>query len=167
MTKKDKKLLVLLDAHAILHRAFHALPPLTSPKGEPTGALYGFASMLIKTIRELKPDYIAACYDLPGPTFRHEAYKEYKAHRPETSDELITQLNSSRELVRSFGIPSYDATGFEADDVIGTITEKTKNLKNIKVIIASGDLDTLQLVDDDNVAVYTLRKGIQDTIIFA
>ena len=167
MTNKDRKILVLLDAHAILHRAFHALPDFTSPNGEPTGALYGFTAFLIKVIRELKPDYIAACYDLPEPTFRHVAYKNYKAGRAKMDDALAKQINRSRDILKNFNIPVYDAPGFEADDVLGTIVEKVKSQKSkIKTIVASGDMDTLQLVKDDDVVVYTLKKGINETIIY-
>ncbi|MDP3902255.1 MAG: DNA polymerase [bacterium] len=163
----NRKILVLLDAHAILHRAFHALPDFTSPKGEPTGALYGFTAFLIKVIRELKPDYIAACYDLPEPTFRHVAYKDYKAGRAKMDDALAKQINRSRDILKKFNIPVYDAPGFEADDVLGTIVEKIKSQKSkVKTIVASGDMDTLQLVSGNDVVVYTLRKGIQDTIVY-
>ena len=164
--KKDKKILVLLDVHAILHRAYHALPDFTSSSGEPTGALYGVSAMLIKIIRELKPDYIAACYDLPEPTFRHEAYKEYKKGRAKAEDGLIHQIKRSNDIFKAFGIPIYSKAGFEADDILGTIVQQVKKQKNIKTIIASGDMDTMQLVDDDNVLVYTLKKGINDTVIY-
>jgi DNA polymerase-1 len=165
--KKQKKILALLDSHAILHRSFHALPPFTSPSGEPTGAVYGFTAMLLKIIRELKPDYLAACYDLPGPTFRHIAYKEYKIQRPKMADELIGQIEKSRELLDAFQIPIFEFPGFEADDVIGTIVEKLKikNLK-LKIIIASGDLDILQLVKNDDVVVYVLSRGINEAVIY-
>ncbi len=168
MAKKtdQKKRLVLLDAHAILHRAYHALPDFTSGKGEPTGALYGLSTMLIKIINDLRPDYIAACYDLPGPTFRHEAYKEYKALRKKAEDDLVAQMKSSRNVFTAFNVPIYEAPGFEADDVLGTIAEQMKSRKDISVIIASGDMDTLQLVDNDRVTVFTLRKGIQDTVTY-
>lgn len=166
MAKENKnKRLVLLDAHAILHRAYHAIPNFSTSSGEPTGALYGLSSMLMKIIGELKPDYIAACYDLPGGTFRHEVYKEYKAGRKEADDELVSQMKSSREVFEAFGIKIFEHPGFEADDILGTIVEQLKN-KDIDIIIASGDMDTLQLVDDQKVMVYTLKKGIQDTILY-
>ena len=165
MSKKPQ-LLVLLDAHAIIHRAYHALPEFLSSSGEPTGALYGLATMLMRIIGELKPDYIVACYDLPGKTFRHEAYDGYKAGRAKADDALIVQLKNSREIFEAFGIPIYDAVGFEADDVIGTIIEKLKREDGVKIIIASGDMDTMQLVDDKRVQVYTLKKGISDTILY-
>ena len=166
-TKGKPKLLVLLDAHAIIHRAYHALPEFLSSSGEPTGALYGLATMLMRIITELKPDYIVACYDLPGKTFRHEAYDGYKAKRVKADDALVAQLKNSREIFEAFGIPIYDAPGFEADDVIGTIVQKLK-IKNskLKIIIASGDMDTMQLVDNKKVQVYTLKKGLSDTILY-
>src|SRR3990172_6178497 len=167
---KDIKTLVLLDAHAIIHRAYHALPEFLSSKGKPTGALYGLASMLMKIVTDLKPDYIVACYDLPGKTFRHEAYDAYKAGRAKTDDALIVQLKNSRAIFEAFNVPIYDASGFEADDVIGTIVEKCKKFKiencELKIIFASGDMDTMQLVDDKKVQVYTLKKGITDTILY-
>ncbi|MCX6753158.1 MAG: DNA polymerase [Candidatus Nomurabacteria bacterium] len=166
MVKNTAKTLVLLDSHAIIHRAYHALPDFVSSTGEPTGALYGMANMIMKIISDLKPDYIVACYDLPQKTFRHEAYDNYKAGRAKADDALISQLKSSRKIFEAFNIPIYDAPGFEADDVLGTITEIFKKDKNINIIIASGDMDTMQLVDGKKVQVYTLKKGITDTILY-
>src|SRR5574343_169082 len=99
---KNKKRLVLLDSHAIIHRAYHALPEFLNSKGEPTGAIYGLSTMLFKIISELKPDYIVACYDLPKKTFRHEAYDDYKAGRAKAYDNLVTQLKSSKDLFSAF-----------------------------------------------------------------
>ncbi|MFC1802040.1 DNA polymerase [Patescibacteria group bacterium] len=164
-TSKKKKL-VLLDAHAILHRAYHALPDFTSDDGEPTGALYGVSLMLIKIINELKPDYIVACYDLPEPTFRKEVYEDYKSGRKKPNEDLIHQINRSRDIFEVFNIPIYDKSGFEADDILGTIVEQVKNEKDLDVIIASGDMDTMQLVSGDKVKVYTLKKGVKDTITY-
>lgn len=165
-TKKDKKILVLLDAHAIIHRAYHALPEFTSSKGEPTGGLYGIATMLMKIIKELKPDYIAACYDLPAPTFRKEMYEGYKSGRPKADESLVHQIKRSRDIFSAFHIPMYEKAGFEADDIIGTVVENLSKVANLKIIIASGDMDTLQLVRGDDVVVYTLKKGINDTILY-
>src|SRR3989344_7282688 len=153
-TKNKKELsstLILLDAHAIIHRAYHALPDFVSSKGEPTGALFGLSTMLVRIIKELKPDYLAACYDLPQPTFRHEAYDAYKQGRAKTDDALVTQLKRSREVFAAFHIPCYEAPGFEADDILGTVVEQFKKNKDVRIIIASGDMDTLQLVDKDHV----------------
>ena len=165
----ENKTLVLLDAHAIIHRAYHALPEFLSSKGEPTGALYGLSSMLMKIITDLKPDYIVACYDLPQKTFRHEAYGGYKAGRAKAEDALVLQLKNSRQIFEAFNVPIYDAPGFEADDILGTIVEKMKTAPptgGINIIIASGDMDTMQLVDGEKVQVYTLKKGINDTILY-
>ncbi|MBY0309730.1 hypothetical protein K2Q16_01105 [Patescibacteria group bacterium] len=162
----DTPTLVLLDAHAILHRAFHALPDFTSPTGDPTGALYGVVTMLLRIIEEFKPEYIAACYDLPEPTYRHTAFAGYKAKREKTDDTLVAQINRSRDIFAAFGIPIYEVPGFEADDMLGTIAYQTKGDKNLKVIIASGDMDTLQCVEKKRVQVYTLKKGIKDTILY-
>ncbi len=165
-TEEKNKTLVLLDSQAIIHRAYHAMPEFATSKGVPTGALYGLSNMLLKIITELKPDYIVACYDLPKPTYRHIAYKEYKAHRAKAAEDLVDQIKKSYDIFHAFNIPIYSHEGFEADDMIGTIVEKTKKEKNLNVIIASGDMDTLQLVDDDRVRVYTLKKGISDTILY-
>lgn len=167
MAKNDKqKTLILLDAHAILHRAYHALPEFSSSKGEPTGALYGLSTMIMKIIKDLKPDYIVGCFDLPHPTFRHEAYEAYKLGRAKAEDDLIHQIKRSRDIFAALNIPAYELAGFEADDLLATIVEKMKNEKNLRIIIASGDMDTLQLVDNDRVLVYTLKKGINDTIMY-
>ncbi len=163
---ENKKKLVLLDVHAIMHRAYHALPDFATSKGEPTGALYGLVTMLTKIIDELNPDYIAACYDLPKPTYRHEAYKEYKAGRAKTDGDLVDQIIRSRDVFKAFNIPMCEKEGFEADDMLGTIVEIMKEDKEVDIIIASGDMDTLQLVKGSKVRVYTLKKGIKDTIIY-
>ncbi len=164
--KEKNQTLVLLDVHAIIHRAYHALPQFATSHGQPTGALYGLSTMLLKIISDLKPDYIIACYDLPKPTYRHVAYKDYKAGRAKADEELISQLKKSYDIFTAFNIPVYSKEGFEADDIIGTIVEKTKKEKDLDIIIASGDMDTLQLVSGNKVRVYTLKKGIKDTIIY-
>ncbi len=161
-----QKRLVLLDAHAIIHRAYHALPDFTGPAGQPTGALYGLSSMLIKIFTDLRPDYIVACYDLPKPTVRHEAYAEYKGTRGKSDDALVTQLQSSREVFKAFSIPVYEREGFEADDVLGTICKELEGDRSVEIIIASGDMDTMQLIDQGRVSVYTLKKGLNDTILY-
>lgn len=167
VTKKGyKKRLILLDSHAIIHRAYHALPEFMNSRGEPTGAIYGLATMLFKIITELNPDYIVACYDLPKKTFRHIAYDDYKAGRAKTDDALVTQLIRSKEFFKALSIPMYECEGFEADDLLGTIVEEAKSMSDMDIVIASGDMDTLQLVDDKKVQVYTLKKGINDTILY-
>lgn len=166
MPQDSKKRLVLLDAHAIIHRAYHALPDFASSKGEPTGALYGVVTMLIKIINDLNPDHIAACYDVPSPTHRHDVYDGYKATRKQIDDALIAQLIRSKDIFHALNIPIYEAKGFEADDVLGTIVEKLKEKNGREIVIASGDMDTLQLVSGKKVQAYTLRKGINDTMIY-
>ena len=165
-----KKRLVLLDAHAIIHRAYHALPDFATSKGEPTGALYGLVLMILKIVDDLKPDYLVACFDLPKPTYRHEVYDGYKAHRAKTDDALSVQLEKAKEVCTALNIPIYSLEGFEADDMLGTIVEKLKG-GEVDIVIASGDMDTLQLVRDENenggsVKVYTLKKGIKDTVLY-
>lgn len=162
---KTKKL-VLFDAHAIIHRAYHALPPFTTSKGEPTGALYGLSAMLLKIIGELKPDFLVACFDLPGPTHRHDIYENYKAGRAKIDDNLVSQLERAKDVFTAFGIPIYSHPGFEADDIIGTIVHDLKRDGDVEIIIASGDMDALQLVNGKRVQVYTLKKGINDTILY-
>lgn len=164
--ENNKKKVVLLDSHAIIHRAYHAMPDFTSSKGEPTGALYGLSTMLMKIFTELKPDYVIACFDLPGPTYRHEAYEAYKAGRKKGDDELYAQINRARDLFTAFHIPMYDKPGFEADDMLGTIVETLKDNDEVDIVVASGDMDTLQLVKGKKVQVYTLKKGINDTILY-
>jgi DNA polymerase-1 len=164
--EKNKKRLVLLDSHAIMHRAYHALPDFTSSSGEPTGALYGLSAMLMKIVGELKPDYVVACYDMADPTYRHDAFEGYKAGRAKTDESLVEQIKRSYDVYKAFSIPIYEVSGFEADDVLGTIVEELKGEKDVEIIIASGDMDTLQLVDNKKVRVYTLRRGMADTILY-
>ncbi|HEX5774725.1 MAG TPA: DNA polymerase [Candidatus Paceibacterota bacterium] len=167
MAKRVKKVrLVLLDAHAIIHRAYHALPEFTGPDGQPTGALYGLSSMLLRIMSELKPDYLLAAYDLAGPTVRHEAFEDYKGTRQKTDDALIAQLTTSRDVFKAFSVPIYEREGFEADDILGTIVELEKDNPNVEIVIASGDMDTMQLIEGKRVQVYTLKKGLNDTILY-
>lgn len=160
--KTSSRTLVIIDAHALIHRAYHALPSFTNSEGVPTGALYGLSSMVIRIIETLSPFAIVAAYDLPKPTFRHHAYDAYKGTRAKTDDELALQLQQSRQIFDAFGIPCIDAEGFEADDVIGTLVEQYKKEPHLSIVIASGDMDTLQLVEGKKVQVYTLKKGVTD-----
>lgn len=160
------KKLILIDGNALVHRAFHALPPLTSPQGTMVNAVYGFASILLKTIKDLRPDYMAAAFDLAGKTFRHEEFEEYKAHRVKAPDELYAQIGMVKGLLRTFGVAIFEKEGFEADDLIGSVAEQAKKIEDLKTFILTGDLDTLQLVEDEKVMVYTLRKGMSDTILY-
>jgi len=161
---KDR--LLLIDANSLIHRAFHALPSFKTPDGEPSGALYGLASMLIRILRENPPRYAAAAFDTPEPTFRKKEYKEYKATRAPVADELISQLAEAENLFTAFGIKSFKAPGFEADDIVATIAERFGGTDNLQVIILSGDLDTLQMVDGNKIVVEFPKKGISQTVIY-
>ena len=169
MLNKPKKL-ILIDGNAIIHRSYHALPPLTTKSGELVNAVYGFASTMLSVIAKFQPDYILATFDLAGPTFRHEEYKEYKATRTKAPDELYAQIDRVKEVVRAMGIPIYEKAGFEADDVIGTMIRKSEEMFNppaggIENIIVTGDLDTVQLVSEKT-QVYTMRRGLTDSVMY-
>ena len=171
MSSKSQKTLLLLDAHAIIHRAYHAVPDFRNSQGVPTGALFGIINMLFGILEKYRPDVVIACYDLPHPTYRHEIYEAYKGHRKKSDDDLIEQIKSSREIFKDLCIPMYDKPGFEADDILGTIVHKVTGEGHIqdeeyRVIIASGDMDTMQLIKGDQVLVYTLKKGLNDTVIY-
>ncbi len=158
------KSLLLIDANSLIHRCFHALPPLNNPKGQPVGAIYGVSSVLLKILNQRKPDYIAALFDRPEPTFRKERYNQYKAQRPKAPDELISQLIEAHNLFNAFSIKTFESPGFEADDLIGTMAKKFGVEKNILVTILTGDLDSLQLVKDGEIVVETFKKGISETM---
>lgn len=168
------KRFVLIDGNAILHRAFHALPLLTTSSGELVNAVFGFTSMLLKVITDLHPEYIAVTFDRPKPTFRKAIYIGYQAKRPEMVDELSSQIKRVHEVVSTLNIPIFEVDGYEADDVIGTLADQTKNLgqrtKNktkepIETIIVTGDRDLLQLIDKYT-KVYSPSKGLSETILF-
>jgi len=160
---QNPKKLVLIDANALLHRGYHALPPLTTKTGEEVGAVYGFCLILLKVLKEIKPDYIVAAFDMKGPTFRHKEFKEYKAQRPKMSESLATQIPRVKQVLKSMNIPVFEKQSYEADDIIGTLDHQVP--EKMETYIVTGDLDALQLVDEDT-KVYTLRKGIKDTIIY-
>ncbi|MEK7507991.1 MAG: 5'-3' exonuclease H3TH domain-containing protein [Patescibacteria group bacterium] len=160
------KTLLLIDANSIIHRSFHALPSLTSKDGKPVQAIYGLSSIFLKLFRENKPDYAAALFDRPEPTFRKEKYAEYKAQRPKAPDELVQQIIEARNFFPAFGIKAFEKPGFEADDLIATLAEKFKNEPDVQVVILTGDRDTLQLVEGEKVVVRTFKTGISDTITY-
>lgn len=161
---KNPKYLVLLDSNALLHRAYHALPPLTS-RGQLTNALYGFSAVLIRILNEFRPQYLAACFDLPQPTFRHLVYKEYKAKRVKPPQEFYDQIPLAKEVLSAFKIPIIEKPGYEADDLIGTLALKAlEEDKEVEVVIVTGDLDTLQLLRP-RIKVWTLKKGIKEVLL--
>lgn len=156
--------ILLLDSDALIHRSFHAMPPLTTPKGELVNAVYGFSAALLKSIKDEKPDYVIACFDAGRVTFRNKIYKDYKAHRQETDHALTLQIPRVKEVVETLNIPLIAQKGLEADDLIGSLaTQATK--KGMEVVIVTGDNDALQLVND-SVSVYSLRRGVTDTLTY-
>src|SRR3989339_764958 len=159
MTKK-KEIFLVLDGNALLHRAWHAIPPLTTQDGTVVNAAYGFTMILEKMLEAYQPTFMAVAWDLKGKTFRHEEYADYKAHRAEKEQELYDQIPIIQDILVAYGIPSLSAKGFEADDVIGTLAKKA-SLKEMKTYIVTGDLDALQLVNE-SVSVVTFKKGISE-----
>ena len=158
-----RKKIVIFDGHALVHRGFHAIPYLTTKDGTPTNAVYGFTMMMLLALRELKPDYAIVAWDAPGKTFRHDQYEDYKATRVKAPDELYAQMPLTKDVVGAFNIPLIESAGYEADDIIGTLTKNYE--KSHDVVVVTGDLDELQLVSD-SVSVYTMRKGFTDTFTY-
>lgn len=156
-----EKRLVLIDGHAVIHRAFHALPPLTTRNGELVNAVYGFAGMLFKILDDFHPEYIAVAFDTPKPNFRHKEFVGYQAQRPKTDSELIGQIEKVHELVSAFNIPIFELEGFEADDVIGTLARQATGKKEIEVIIVTGDRDLMQLVNE-KVRLFMPTRGLSE-----
>ena len=162
----DSPVLVILDGNALIHRAYHALPPLTSKSGELVNAVYGVALTLLSVLERFRPEYVAASFDLAGPTFRHEKFSGYKATRIKAPDDLYAQIPRVKELVRAFNIPIYEKEGFEADDCVGTLARQAmEQSASLRAIIVTGDNDALQLVSD-RVSVFALRKGVKDTALY-
>lgn len=159
------KRLIITDSNSIIHRAFHALPPLTTKSGELVNAVYGFLLVFFKAIKEFQPDYIAACFDTPRPTFRHEKYKEYKITRPKAPPELYNQIPKTKEALAAFSVQVFEKDGFEADDLISTIADKAVKNREVEIVILSGDTDNFQLITP-SIKVYNLRKGVKDTVLY-
>jgi DNA polymerase-1 len=157
--------LMLLDSNGLIYRGYHALPPLTTSRGELVNAVFGFCSILLRGIQDVQPDYVAACFDLPGPTFRHERFAEYKATRMPMPDDLRSQFPKVREVVAALRIPVYEMSGYEADDVIGTITRDLDARGGIDTTVVTGDLDMLQIVSE-HTRLMTTRQGVDSTIYY-
>ncbi len=179
--------LVLIDGNAILHRAYHAIPPLTAPDGSVVNAVYGFGTMLVRLIGDLTPTHVAVAFDRPKPTFRKELFAGYQSKRPEMDDLLVEQIPKVHKLVESFGIPIFEMDGFEADDVIGTLAKRVHvipanagiqskildprvkpedDTRIDQVIIVTGDRDILQLVEDEKILVYMPTKGLSEAKLY-
>ncbi|TNG01374.1 MAG: DNA polymerase I, partial [Gammaproteobacteria bacterium] len=161
MNTNNKKCLLLVDGSSYLYRAFHALPPLTNSHGDPTGAVFGVVNMLQKTLAEYHPDYVAVVFDAKGKTFRHEWYAEYKATRPPMPDDLRVQIGPLHDFVKALGLPLFEVSGVEADDVIGTLAVQAENA-GIHTIISTGDKDMAQLVNDRIALVNTMSNTSMD-----
>ena len=151
--------LLLLDSNSLLHRAYYALPGLTDSKGNPTGAIFGFVSMLARLIKEEKPTHIAAAFDLKAPTFRHNMYAGYKATRKPMPEELVKQVPVLKKLIGDLGIKIVELEGYEADDIIGTLAKRF----SCPTDIVTGDRDSLQLIDDTTNVLFT-KRGITDVV---
>src|SRR3989344_3555782 len=149
MSKQNlkKDILLLVDGNALIHRGFHAIPHLSTKKGEPTNGIYGFTVLFLRAIKELAPRYVAVAFDLPGKTFRDDLYEPYKAHRVAAPAELYAQIPRVKELVQAMNVPIFEQEGYEADDIIGSLAELAKRSPQLETIILTGDLDTLQLID--------------------
>ncbi len=158
--------LILIDGNAILHRAFHALPELTAPNGDPVNAVYGFFSMFLRILEDIQPEYAIVCFDRPKPTFRQSLFVGYQAHRPAMADDLSPQITVVHDLLNKMNVPIFEVDGYEADDVIGTIaTQAVEKSKDVEVIIVTGDRDLLQLVNG-RVKVLSPIVGLKETILF-
>lgn len=169
-----KAKLVLIDGNALVHRAYHALPPLTSSTGEVANAVYGFFSMLLKILEDIKPEYLAVCFDRQAPTFRQALFVGYQKHRPKRADDLIPQFAIIHDILEKSGAQIFEVDGYEADDLIGTIayqsvkSEKFKvksSKENVDVVIVSGDRDLLQLVNH-HVRMLAPIVGITNMVLF-
>lgn len=159
-----KEIFLILDSNSLLHRAFHALPLLTTKEGQPTNAVYGFLLVFLKAIKEFQPVFIAACFDSSAPTFRHKKFKEYKITRPPIPEDLVSQIKVVKEILKALAVPIFEKAGYEADDLIGTINELARGSKLEKIIL-TGDSDTLQLANKST-KIYLLKKGVKNTILY-
>lgn len=164
MNAPRRKVLAVLDGSSLLHRAYHALPSLSTLAGEPTNAVYGFALMLLRLLESERPDHVLVAFDRPGPTFRHEAFEGYKAQRPSMPEDLRPQVERVKQVISAFGFPIYELDGYEADDVIGTVARLAQE-RGVEVLIFTGDRDALQLVNP-HTRVLLMRKGVSEVEIY-
>ncbi len=157
--------LVLIDGNALLHRAYHATPPFSTSKGELVNAVYGFSAMLLRTISDLKPDFLAVAWDERGPTFRHQAYTQYKATRGPMEDGLSIQYKRVHEVDRAFNIPEFSLSGYEADDLIGTLAIQAVKTQDLEVVVVTGDRDIMQIIDE-KIKTFMPKKTLQDVGLY-
>ncbi len=169
-----KNRFVLIDAFALIHRAFHGLPPLSTKDGQLVNAVYGFTTAVLSSIKNLDPEYLVCGFDLPKPTKRKLEYVEYKAHRAPAPDELVSQIPYVKEVLKTFNIPIVSAEGYEGEDVIATVVAKIRSSpsgthseirKTMESIIVTGDMDTLQLIDE-NTKVYSMARGVNQATMY-
>ncbi len=162
------KKLVLIDGSALLYRAFHAYPPFTTPKGELVGAVYGFTTLLLSVIEKLSPTHVIVAWDVKGPTFRKKEFDDYKAHRAPMDETLVDQIGRTKEVVEALNIPQFGIDGYEADDIIGTLSKVAINDKeDEQIIIVTGDRDALQLVEGKKVVVYLpIQNKYSQSVVF-
>lgn len=180
------KKLILIDGNALLHRAFHAYPPFTTPKGELVGAVYGFTTLLFSVIEKLSPTHIAVAWDVKAPTFRKKEFSDYKAQRAPMDESLVSQIERTKEIVECLNIPQYGIEGYEADDIIGTISKlattraqnharqqvelkssRSQDDEDVQVVIVTGDRDALQLIDEKKVVVYLpIQNKYSQSVVF-
>lgn len=159
-----KKHFLLFDGHALIYRAYHALPDLTAPDGSLVNAVYGFTRILLTVLRDYEPEYVAVAFDHPTKTFRHQVYQDYKGHRPEMPDDLKPQTGWVKKVVQALNIPQFELAGFEADDLIGSLARQAengsdpKNRPDVETLIITGDKDLIQLVDDQT-HVFIPKRG--------
>jgi DNA polymerase-1 len=164
----QEPLLMIIDANSLAHRAFHALPPLTTKNGRLVNAIYGFFSIFFKALRDLKPVFVVTAFDSPAPTFRHQVFQDYKATRPKTPEPFLQQLPQIKEILAMMTIKVFEKPGLEADDIIGSVAfsvEKKSQSPAPKVIILSSDTDLLQLVSEKT-KVLILKRGISETVLY-
>lgn len=162
MENKDN--FIIIDSNSVIHRAFHALPPLKRKDGIIVNAVYGFLLVLFKLLKDLEPKYFVACFDLPETTFRKKMFSEYKAQRKKAPDELYNQIPMVKDVLKKFNVPIFEKSGYEGDDIIGTLTEFLTKEKDTKNIIVSGDMDNLQLINEKTF-VYFLNKGVKNVVL--
>jgi len=162
--------LILIDGNSLLHRAYHAFPPLTTPNGELINAVYGFSAMLLTILEKLSPTHVAVAWDVKGPTFRKIAYKEYKANRGPMDEDLASQIERTKQVVEVLNIPQFGIEGYEGDDIIGTLARVAtdeKNEKDTQVVIVTGDRDALQLIKEKQIVVYLpIQNRASSAVVF-
>ncbi len=159
--------LILIDGNALLHRAYHAYPPLSSPKGELINAVYGFSAMLLSVLDKLSPTHVAVAWDVHGATFRKQEFEDYKANRGPMDEELVGQIDRTKEVVQKLNIPQFGIEGYEADDIIGTLSRMAGEENDTQVVIVTGDRDSLQLIKGNKIVVFLpIQNHHNQSVVF-